>query len=769
MRRVCWLAGVTLCIVLASLVLLARFRSSATLRAAGSREGVATAHYVDPALCGGCHPKVQETYRRTAMGRSFYSPGVDNTIGDAGKVATFYHKASDSYFTMSARGGRFYQRRYQIGFDGKETNNLEEQVDYVLGSGNHARTYLHRTSRNTLLELPLGWYAEEGGHFGMNPGYDRPDHPGFTRDVTYACMFCHNGIPENPPASRNPGSDPVFPARLPEGIDCQRCHGPGSKHIQIAGTRGARVEDIRKAIVNPARLSPERQLEVCMQCHLETTSRQLPNSIVRYERGPFSYVPGEPLGDFVLHFDQAQGTESDDRFQIVNAAYRLRKSACFRKSGTLLCTTCHNPHETPRAEDAARHYAQVCRECHAEPFDQLVASGKHTQAANCVDCHMPKRRTDDVVHVVMTDHYIQRRKPARDLLAPLEERRETEGNAYRGEVVLYYPPDLPRGAASDLYLAVAQVSQKSNLTEGTNQLAAAIEKYRPENIQYELQLADAWSQSGQVTKAIPLQEDAVRRDPTSLVALRNLGISLRTSGQLARAAQVLKQALDVSPSDAPTWHQLGLDYLAQGSKPEAIAAFEKATSLDSEMSEAWNSLGGVWLESGDLGRAESALREAIRIQPDYAEAHSNLGNTLSSAGNFPEARYHFEAAVRYKPEYAMARFNYAIALARASRFDEARHQVEAALKYDPGNAEAHDLMGNLLVATGKLAPALDQYREAIRIQPQFDRGQLDIGTALAESGDVAEALPHLRKAAESPQPAVRQEALETLQHLSRGR
>ena len=52
------------------------------------------------------------------------------------------------------------------------------------------------------------------------------------------------------------------------------------------------------AIVNPSRLNAERQIEVCMQCHLETTSTRLPNSIQRYERGAFSYKPGEPLGGF---------------------------------------------------------------------------------------------------------------------------------------------------------------------------------------------------------------------------------------------------------------------------------------------------------------------------------------------------------------------------------------------------------------------------------------------------------------------------------------
>ncbi len=87
-------------------------------------------------------------------------------------------------------------------------------------------------------------------------------------------------------------------------------------------------------------------MEVCMQCHLETTSRALPNSLVRFGRGAFSYRPGEPLGDFVLHFDD---TGRADKFEIVSSVYRLRQSRCFLESkGKLSCTTCHNPHDVPR-------------------------------------------------------------------------------------------------------------------------------------------------------------------------------------------------------------------------------------------------------------------------------------------------------------------------------------------------------------------------------------------------------------------------------------
>ncbi|HEY3936655.1 MAG TPA: tetratricopeptide repeat protein, partial [Bryobacteraceae bacterium] len=544
------------------------------------------AGYTRPETCAGCHRDVWETYKRTGMARSFYSPSGANTVEDYTYKNTFYYKASDSYFSMLRRDGQFYQRRYQIDFAGKTVNVMEKQIDFIMGSGNHARAYLHRTERGTLVEMPLAWYAEKGGYWAMNPGYDRPDHDGFRRSIGYDCMFCHNGYPEIPAGHDQPFAEPVYAGSLPEGIGCQRCHGPGRKHVQLAST-GANVEDIRRSIVNPSRLSSQRQMEVCMVCHLETTSFPLPNAIQRYERGPFSYKPGEPMGDFILNFDHSAGQGRENKFEIVSAAYRLRRSACYLKSsGKLLCTTCHNPHNIPRGEEAARHYRAVCRQCHASAFEQLVAAGKHTRAADCIACHMPKRRTEDVVHVAVTDHYIQRRKPAGDLLAEMPERHETGSNAYRGPVTLYYPEALPHTPENDLYLAIAQVNQGSNLRNGITQLSTAIERQPPKRAEYYFELGEGWRNAGNLAKAAPFYEESIRRNPEFVVGMQKLGFTLRHSGKNSEAAGVLRQAASIAPDNFSTWLELGLTYRALGKMTDAIAVFEKAVALDPELPEA---------------------------------------------------------------------------------------------------------------------------------------------------------------------------------------
>ncbi len=702
------------------------------------------------------------------MARSFYRPSATSSIEDFSKNNPFYHKPSDSYFTMIQRQGRLYQRRHQVDADGKQVNVIEKQVDYVLGSGNHVRAYVNRTAANKLIEMPLAWYTEKGGYWGMNPGYDQPAHDGFRRALGYECMFCHNGYPEIPAASHQRFAEPVYPTAMPEGIDCQRCHGPGRNHVQLAKTAGATQEKIRSAIVNPSRIGAQRSMEVCMQCHLETTSFPLPNALQRYGRGPFSYKPGEPLSSFMVAFDHAPNKGRDDKFEIVNSAYRLRRSACFLQSkDKLTCTTCHNPHTVPRGTQAEQHYTAVCRQCHNAPFERLVASAKHTSDPSCTECHMPKRRTEDVVHVVMTDHYIQRRKPVTDLLAEKAERHETDLTAYRGPVVPYYPRALPKTPENDLDLAVAQVIEKSNLAVGIMQLTAAIAKHAPKRAEYYLELAEALRNNGQLAKALPFYEDALRRNPNSYIALEKLGAALRRSGKHTEAVGFLQRATASAPGNAITWHELGLAYRAQGKPQDAITAIQKAVTLDPDLSEAHNNLGIIWFAEGKQVEAEAAFREAVRIQPDYADAHGNLANLLAGAGELTRARSQFDISLSLRPYDAVTRYNYAMLLGRMRQFDGAQRELEAALRADPAMVDAHLLLGDLLMAKDQAKAAILHYHEALRIKPQLGRAHLSLGSALTAVGDVAGAIPHLQKAAADTDSLVRQTAAQTLRQLGR--
>jgi len=556
-------------------------------------------------------------------------------------------------------------------------------------------------------------------------------------------MFCHNGYPQIEEGADAGGTAPVFRGSVPSGIDCQRCHGPGRTHIEAMRT-GKTPEG---TIINPARLSRDRQLELCMQCHLETTSFRLPSAITRYRRGIFSYRPGESLGDYVLHFDQPAKSGYDDKFEIAHAAYRLRQSACFQKSNpALLCTTCHNPHDIPRGEEAARHYTTVCLSCHSGVMKKLVASNRHTASQDCIGCHMPKRRTDDVVHVVMTDHYIQRRKPARDLLAPLAEKAETDDNSYRGPVALYYPASLPESAQQELYLAAAQVRQSANLSAGTPRLEAAIKKYHPQEAEFYFELAEAYRKSGQPEKAIDMFEQTIRRKPDFWPAVKGLGVTLAKSGRLQQAKETLLKARSTMSEDASLLNDLGLIYVGLGETDEAVQVLKKASSIDPDYPDTFNNLGGALLRLGDRAGAEAAYRTAVRVQPDFAEAHRNLANLLAGGTNFEEAKYHFQKAVDSNPKYALAYYEYGLALAQHERFRDAKQQFETASKTDPKLAEAHNALGEMLSIEGDANRALQSFQRAVAIKPDFAAAQSNLGMALLLQGRAGDAKLHLERA-----------------------
>ena len=674
-------------------------------------------------------------FRKTGMGRSFARLRPEH-VPEFGKP--FHHKASDSYFAMVARDGRYYQRRWQIGFDGKETNVDEKQVDFVVGSGNHSFTYLHLTSRGALQVLPLSWYSEKGGYWDMSPGYDQADFPGSIRPVHYECIFCHNAYPKIPEALEHAANaEMTFLDPLPEGIDCQRCHGPGQRHVALASAGVAR-EQIRAAILNPKRLAPERELEVCLQCHLETTSLDLPHSIRRFDRAPFSYVPGQPLGDFRVEFDRPGGQQKEaDRFEIAHGAYRLRQSQCYIQSaGKLRCTTCHDPHDIPHGPAAAAHYNAVCEKCHAALLQRpaalaaRTATGPHVAGADCIACHMPKRRTDDVVHVVMTDHFIQRQKPAGDLLAPKAEIIETAANRYTGEVVPYYPAPLADTPENALYTAAAQVRYGRNLTEGLPRLANLLERYHPAPAGFYAELAQGYGAAGDWAKAIPYFEEAARREPTAF-RLTQLGNALMENRQFPQAEAALRRAIGLAPDEPMEWGTLGWVLWQQDKGAEARADLERAVALDPELPELRNNLANVAWGTGDQAAAEQQFREALRIQPGVAEWRLNLARVLATRGEIPEARFQFEQAIRLKPDSAQARLDY----------------------------------GRLLADHRELAAAIRQLETAVRLQPDLWRAHFELAMALGQSGNATAAREQLTIAANGSDAEVRAQALDVLQKL----
>jgi Flp pilus assembly protein TadD len=574
--------------------------------------------YLADAVCANCHGDLAASYAEVGMARSWFRPRPETDIEDWGR-GTFVHEASRQRFEMTRRDGRLWFRRVVLDSEGRPGPVFERQVDWVLGSGNHARLYLYREPGGELFQLPVAWYTAER-RFGMAPGFDRPDHQGVRRRVRRECVFCHNAYLEAPTGSDARAAPQFFPAELPEGTGCQRCHGPGAAHVAAATAGAHDATGIAATIVNPARLAADRRQDVCLQCHLQPAVA-LPG-VRRFGRGDWSFRPGEALADYLVQVDaDEEGRDAAARFEINHHPYRLRQSRCGEAGAKLFCLDCHDPHrKVPEAARAA-HFRAACQRCHApgaQPGTGChrsgVAIGTHGGASDtgdCVACHMPKRRTEDVVHVVMTDHKIQL-PAAGDLLAPRAEKEPVLVG-----VRLDDPARAPQGAEGDLYRALAVV-QASPVAAAVAYAERLLGEQQSPHADALFALAEAQLERRDFAGAGKTLAAILASSPEHPLALEWRGLAAAASGRMEAALTDLRKATQAPNPRPEALYNLGRVLFGLERHAEALAELERALVLRTNFAEAWLYRGRSLRLLGRSAEAEEALLRARAIEPGLA-------------------------------------------------------------------------------------------------------------------------------------------------------
>ena len=535
--------------------------------------------YADDAVCANCHADRAKTYQHVGMAKSFYRPRAAVFIENF-DVPPFFHERSKQYFEMRRRGDDLIFRRWQLAADGTPIHLFEQKIDWILGSGHHSRTYLYATPGGELYQLPISWYTATR-EWRMAPGYDRADHDGVVRRVRHECMFCHNAYAAIPEEKLSYWRSQKFPAQLPEGIGCQRCHGPGAKHVE---TR------TRDTIINPARLSTRLRNDICYECHMQPTV--IIAGMRKFGRDIYSFRPGQPLDEYAHRIDiDEAGMPRAERFEINHHPYRLEQSRCFIESeGRLSCLTCHDPHQ--KITDAA-HYRKACMSCHANP---------HRVNEDCTSCLMPKRRPQDVVHTVMTDHFIRRTPGGPELLAPREERE----------------PAITRVESPDaLYDAVALVRATGGANaNAVRRLEQLLRERKPAEIEPYLDLASAllrqrrWKELDETATLILVRD-----------AKQELALEWRALARASLTRDVETAIRELSSLTRPeAAFNAGVLLAGRGRTEEAIQLYERALAARPNLAAAWFRLGEARRECGDEFGALVAFRRTVAIEPTHARA-----------------------------------------------------------------------------------------------------------------------------------------------------
>ncbi len=205
-------------------------------------------------------------------------------------------------------------------------------------------------------------------------------------------------------------------SKIPLGIDCERCHGPGELHV-AQKKKGIIIDTSKfadRSIVNPKRLPYSLQVDICQRCHLQG------NNVLKDGKSFADFRPGMALKDvFEVYMPKY---ENKDYFVMAGHSDRFQQSECFIQSNkgkntesynaqiNFTCINCHNPHISVRKTQTDQ-FNNSCKSCHYENSMRsslFSCSQSHTEKANCVSCHMPPSSAEDIPHVMVHDHKIQR-------------------------------------------------------------------------------------------------------------------------------------------------------------------------------------------------------------------------------------------------------------------------------------------------------------------------------------------------------------------------
>ena len=566
----------------------------------------AAARYVGSQACRQCHADRDRSYQKSMMAHSMavVDPAREPADGE------FLHQRSGRRYKIYRDGGELRQRESLTFAEGEDQVLADFAVKYVVGSGHFSRTYLSEID-GFMVEAPATWFAARQG-WDMSPGYDQPFPDGFERAMTETCLYCHSGRIE--PVDGTLHKFEVFEA----AIGCERCHGPGSLHVDRWEHRpatGGRVASapaldptIDPTIVNPADLPRDLAEAVCQQCHL-TSSAQAPAR----GRHLSEFRPGLPLQDFCASYRTRGRREA---MKVVGHFDQMALSRCYRESGTLTCLTCHNPHDEPGPEDRPRYYQAICLNCHGAEACRVAPAVRAEKSAgnDCVQCHMPNAPTE-IVHLAFTHHRIG-----------VHGAEPSEPRALKSEAIALEPwHDLSRLPEIDRDRSLGLAYFDSGFDPGPQSRAAfeksfgILEGVRARGLRdgaVDAALAQIASQArfpnAPDFAAAALADEHLAPAPR-IRALYILAADHYENRRPAQAAALLDELTRLRRCSAD-WALLGLCRLAGGDSAAATRALEQAVALNPKLLPLHRELVQLYEASGQADKATAQRRLGRRLQ-----------------------------------------------------------------------------------------------------------------------------------------------------------
>ena len=602
-----------------------------------------TVKYLGIEACKECHYSNYLSYMRTGMGLSFDSISRSKSASVIGPDSILYDMYKDLYFRPYWDGDVLKINEFRLA-EQDTIHGRIRLVNYIVGSGQHTNSHMY-VINGYVHQIPFTFYTQDQ-KFDFPPGFEGGLNTRFNRKIGLECMSCHNSFPDMVMGSENKYS------RIPTGIDCERCHGPGEIHVDLK-KKGLIVDTsqfIDYSIVNPVHLSPERQMDICVRCHLQGTM------VLKPGKSFYDFKPGMDLSK-VMDIFMPRFTGGKEDFIMASHVERLKESKCYIASGDKLnCLYCHVPHISHREIDK-NNYTNHCTNCHNKQSTPCSAAEELRNQANnnCIACHMVESYTRDIPHVRIHDHKIA--------IPPTQEQLDSE-RKFLGLVSVNNPD------TDGLSIA------KGYLLEH--------ESYHPDEMYLDsayhyLQLAD-WLNKNENRNAVINYYFLKENHEAIIKIVEEIGSERTLSDILVNQ--------EYSNNDAWTAYRIGQAFESTDDIISANKYYLRATSLAKYNLEFQNKLGSTQVMLQQMDEAKRTFEFIISENPLYSSAHVNYGYTLLLLGLAEEAEYHYDIALNLDPDHVQALLNKAGICFLKNDLEQGEKYIDRVLLLEPDHEQA---------------------------------------------------------------------------------
>lgn len=623
-----------------------------------------TAKYVGMNTCKGCHSGIHSTFIHTGMGLSFDTASLQKTAAEFKKSSVVYDKFKDLYYHPYWSDDKLFLQEYRL--SGSDTiHQRTEQIKYIVGSGQHTNSHMWE-SNGYLFQAPLTFYTQMK-KWDLPPGFEEGSNSRFNRIIGLECMSCHNGYPKFVEGSENKYEF------VKNGIDCERCHGPGSVHVQEKSS-GILIDTskfIDYSIVNPSKLPIDLQFDVCQRCHIQG------NAVVKEGKSFFDFKPGMKLSDVMdVYMPVYEGNEHEHI--MASHAERLKLSKCYistisknvsgntnslkpYKNG-ITCITCHNPHVSVKKTNNSVFNA-TCSNCHnkktapdcSEKRENLVAASN-----NCIKCHMEFNGATDIPHVSVHDHRIA---------IPTKQINKESIKKFLGINAINNPSPTYESKAQAYINYFEKFGKGIEMLDSSLSYINLIKNKKERNI-----------------IALYLQVYYLKKDYKKVV-------------QIASSNEDLASILNIKQFDnyyAWTNYRIGESYQQLGDFKNALGWFKNAYVLAPLYSEFANKYANSLINNGNTKQARIIFESLVKEHPSFAPGFSNLGYLYLVEDQNPQLAMEFyNRSLALDPDYIQALINKAGLLIVQNNKKDAITYLNRVLKINPNEARAKSALTQL--------------------------------------------------------------------------